>query len=120
MIIDGIFIAVACVWMAAANIVKSVILVGQERNRFWTKHFLRNGRTRLDAYESWKRLFNMLQCLQHLSFFMCAWRLFRMPGDSWISCVQPEYISRLIFGVMCILISQWSLQQCYEALGDYG
>jgi len=115
---DSYFIFQAIFWHAVSTVVKATILLRQEKTKFWTKHHIARGRTVLNAFESWKRLYNMLHSLQYISFIMCAIRLGGFPQIS--KMLDPSYVSQLVLGNMLVIVSLWSFSSCYEVLGDYG
>eukprot|EP00516_Mucochytrium_quahogii_P008031 CAMPEP_0203746928 /NCGR_PEP_ID=MMETSP0098-20131031/2212_1 /ASSEMBLY_ACC=CAM_ASM_000208 /TAXON_ID=96639 /ORGANISM=" , Strain NY0313808BC1" /LENGTH=908 /DNA_ID=CAMNT_0050635181 /DNA_START=157 /DNA_END=2883 /DNA_ORIENTATION=- len=116
---DVFFVGLALGLHIVSALVKSVVLVRQEKTKFWTRHFTKQGLSKQDAFDSWKRLYNLLQSLQHIGFILCSIRLFSVPG-SIDGFLHAEYISQMFLGLMLVVISVWSFSSCYEVLGDYG
>jgi len=116
---DAFFVGLALFWHVVTNVVKTYILVNQEKTKFWTSFFKAKGKDSLAAYRSWQGLFRLLQYITLTSFHLCALRLFRMPS-TWMACLDGMYLSQIATGIMLVVIAIWSFSGCYEALGDYG
>jgi len=117
---DAYFVALVLWWHVAANIIKAYILLKQDKDKAWTQRFKAQGKGAIEAYNSWKGLFQLLQCLCIAAFHLCAVRLFWMPPTWWECYNNWRYICQLFVGVMLVTIAVWSFASCYEVLGDYG
>mmetsp|Transcript_11495 Transcript_11495/g.22594 ORF Transcript_11495/g.22594 Transcript_11495/m.22594 type:complete len:852 (-) Transcript_11495:317-2872(-) len=95
---------------------KGYILVRQERDKTWTRHYLAAGRSRLHAFENWKRIYLLFQGLETSSFIMCALRFTKFPERF----LDPVIICQYLFGAILLLVSLWSHEACYQVLGDFG
>jgi len=115
---DGFFIAHAIFWRTLTSVVLGLVLVRQERDRFWTRHWEAMGSDANEAFENFKRLMNMLLSLTHLSFLMCAYRLFHMPELPML--MSSYFAARVIFAVMLMGLSHYSFSSSFDILGDFG
>lgn len=116
---DAFFVFQAIFWRSVASLVLAYVLVRQEKDRFWTEHFVKNlHSTKEEAFENWKRLFNLLTSLQHVSFLLCAYRLFKAPPLE--EMFSGFFAARVIFAVLLWGLTYWSFSSSFEILGDFG
>lgn len=115
---DFMFLSIAVVFRFLASFIIALILILQDRTKFWTKHFELIGQSKFDAFNEFKRLFNLLTTLQHLSFFFTAIRLFKLPEIEIL--MSPLYITQILIGIMLIGIARWSFNCVYSIIGEHG
>ena len=115
---DAFFIGNAIFWRSAASLILAYVLVRQEKDGFWTRHFKELGSSELEAFENWKRLMNLLICLQHVSFLLCAWRLFTLPPLE--EMLSGFFAARVIFALLLWGLTYWAFSSSFELLGDFG
>lgn len=108
---DMFFIASALFFRILASFSIAFVLVKQDSSQFWTKHFQDLGMSVADAFDNFKRLFNLLTTLQHISFLACAWRLFVLPQMEIL--MSPYFAARVVFAIMLMGLSHWSFTCCY-------
>jgi len=117
---DAFFLANAVFWRALAFSVEASILVRQERSKFWTKRFLSKGHTKVEAFDSWKRLVTVFSSLQYISFVLAALRVMWFPDTWWGMCSNAQFISQIMLSFILFMVSLWSNISCFEVLGSYG
>lgn len=115
---DAFFIGNAIFWRSTASLVLAYVLVRQEQDRFWTRHYREIGSSETEAFENWKRLMNLLTCLQHVSFLLCAYRLFSLPSLE--EMMSGFLAARVIFAIMLWGLTYWSFSSSFDTLGDFG
>lgn len=115
---DEFFVGQAIFWRSVASIGIGYVLIQQERNQFWTKHFEEQGLSKEEAFEQWKRLMNMLTVLQHIAFLLCSWRLFSMPPLEEV--MSGFFAARVIFALLLWGLTYWAFSSSFELLGDFG
>lgn len=117
---DAFFVGHALFWRAVCQLVMAYVLVKQERTQFWTKHFVeRMQSTEQEAFENWKRLMNLLTCVQHISFLLCAWRLFQVPAML-DDILNGLYALRVLTAIGLWGVAYWSFSSTFDILGDFG
>lgn len=117
---DHFFIGHALISAVGCRVGIAFLLHKQGSTKFWSNHFLLQGRTREEGFEEWKRLQNLLESVCNISFCILAWRQFEMPPLETL----VEYKWSYGVGAMCTFMalgtSYWSSNSCYSALGDFG
>eukprot|EP00048_Salpingoeca_helianthica_P023236 m.23182 g.23182 ORF g.23182 m.23182 type:complete len:691 (+) comp8435_c0_seq1:180-2252(+) len=106
----------ALVWRAVYAVGCGALLRRQSRDEFWTSHFLKQGKTRQDAFEQWKRLYNFVLTVTVTSFAMLALRLFKAP-ESYFS---SEFLARVSVSSLLFALQYWSSTSTWHALGATG
>lgn len=111
-------------WYILHALTWRVVLVGgcgyllrrQSVEEFWTRYFINQGRSRQEAFEQWKRLYNFVTTLTASSFGLLAIRLFKEPS----SYLSTEFL--LCLSVACLLfaLQYWSTTSTLRALGAAG
>jgi phosphatidylethanolamine N-methyltransferase len=116
---DAFFVFQAIFWRSVSSLVLAYVLVRQEKDKFWTEHFVKTlHSTKEEAFENWKRLFNLLTSLQHVSFLLCAYRLFKAPPLE--EMFSGFFAARVIFAILLWGLTYWSFSSSFEILGDFG
>ena len=80
LISDSIVLGAALSVRVVGTTVQAVILRRQAQSRFWTNHFEERGQTVGKAFTEWKRLFNAIDTVMNLLFYIAAYRFF-VPAD---------------------------------------
>jgi phosphatidylethanolamine N-methyltransferase len=95
------------------------ILHQEGTHHFWTKSFLKRGYTKVDAFESWKRLYNMSLTMNVLVMAVTTFRLYEFTIDSNFTQIS-KFVLFQFLGIVFILFNVWAASSCYEVLGDFG
>ena len=114
------FLANALLTTLICKTTLSWMLYKQGKTRFWTSHFLKQGQTREQSFDEWKRIQNLLENVTNISFWMLAWRVFQWPSFQDVLDNQWSYLCGSFFVFMLFGISYWSFTESYDALGDFG
>lgn len=92
------------------------ILYKQSKYEAYTKHFISKGRTKQQAFENWKRIYNMALTINHVAFIVLTVKMYTYPVD-WDF---RTYLVKQIAGVALIALNLWSSYSTYQVLGDFG
>jgi len=102
--------------------VAAMILRQQAHNRFWTQHFIAQGQTIGKAFTEWKRLYNAIDTIMNLGFYLAAFRFF-IPNDYVVlqATHGTSYIVTIVLGVLALLgTAAWAERSVFRALGAEG
>eukprot|EP00003_Mantamonas_plastica_P003950 TRINITY_DN130_c0_g2_i2.p1 TRINITY_DN130_c0_g2~~TRINITY_DN130_c0_g2_i2.p1 ORF type:complete len:224 (-),score=73.78 TRINITY_DN130_c0_g2_i2:22-693(-) len=83
--------------------------------RYITNKFLENGLTKKDAFENWKRTFNLSLTMTHVTFLSLAIILYELPDG-----FSHWWFIRQILGLGLIAINIWTSNSTLETLGEFG
>lgn len=112
----AIFVFQAVAWRAFLSGGLGLVLHFQGTQQWYTKHFLKRGDTRQDAFENWKSLYNFTLTMTYLVFFFACLKVYQLPT----SFRDMRWITTQTFGVILILLNLWSSVSTYEVLGEFG
>ncbi|KAF9353259.1 phosphatidylethanolamine N-methyltransferase [Mortierella sp. NVP85] len=106
----------ALIWRIFHSYVLGAVLNQQSINKFYTKHFIKHGGTVQDAFQSWKSIFNLSNCMTYATFFLAAFKMYSIPDD-W---TYGTVLLRHILGLALITLHIWASVSVFEVLGDFG
>jgi phosphatidylethanolamine N-methyltransferase len=92
------------------------ILDRQSKKKNWTRHFIKYGESKKEAWREWKYLYHLSMTMCHVSFVAAAWKMYTIPPDwsyGWT-------LLRHIVGVSLIALQVWVGKSIHEALGEFG
>ena len=120
---DNVVLGTAMVLRISGTFIQAFILRRQAKSRFWTNHFESQGQTIGKAFTEWKRLFNAIDTIMNLCFYMAAYRFF-VPNDYVVLSEEKggfAYVATLILAVLALLgVALWAERSVFHALGDEG
>lgn len=109
-----------------------LLLQGQSKNKVLVRHFLKHypypqrsefgkssslGKAAVtEAFENWKRLYNLSLCMSYVSFLGLVWKTYSIPGN-WT--VGTELL-RHTLGTALIGLHVWAITESLEVLGVFG
>ncbi|KAI8332212.1 phospholipid methyltransferase-domain-containing protein [Chlamydoabsidia padenii] len=114
----GINVAIgqAFFWSAIYSGGVGSLLWAQSRNKFFTRHFVKWGGNQVDAFQSWKSIFNLTLSMTYVTFFMACWKAYSLPDD-W---TYGTTLLRHTLGLIFISLHIWTSISIFEVLGDFG
>jgi phosphatidylethanolamine N-methyltransferase len=118
----GMYVVVGhvVVWRVLKTLVSGFVLSRQAQSKWWTNKFNGNDRA---AFESWKKLSNLLTTMCGVSYMIAAYYLYE-PLDSstaWSPIKwTPAEIFYALFGFMMIWLNHWSNCEVEAAIGEFG
>ncbi|PVH94619.1 phosphatidylethanolamine N-methyltransferas-like protein [Periconia macrospinosa] len=92
------------------------ILDRQSKKKSWTRHFIKYGDSKIEAWRQWKYLYHLSMVMCHVSYIAAAWKMYTMPPD-W---TYGWTLLRHVIGVGLIGLQLWVVKSIYEALGEFG
>ncbi|EPX71213.1 phosphatidylethanolamine N-methyltransferase Cho2 [Schizosaccharomyces octosporus yFS286] len=106
----------AFVWRFLHSAFHGCILFYQSRDKAWSRHFIRNGESVVQAWSQWKGFYNITLNMSYISFCMAAWKLYHLP-DNW---TYGLVTLRHTLGFALIVLHIYTSVSIYEDLGQYG
>lgn len=114
--VTGFLVINSLFWRIMHSGVLGYVLREQSRRKMWTAHFIKHGGTVVDAFQSWKSVYNLSLCMTYVSFCAAAWRLYCMPSN-WTYGFE---ILRHTMGILLLVLHVWTAMSEHEVLGDFG
>eukprot|EP00741_Cyanophora_paradoxa_P019121 tig00021126_g18462.t1 len=109
------YVAQAFLWRLAHCVGMSVILSKEGKSHWWSRHFVARGYTKQEAFDNWKRLYNISVTVNHVVFAIAAWKMASAP-EVWTA----RALARQLAGAVLIALNLWASRASYEVLGDFG
>ncbi|KAH7350382.1 phosphatidylethanolamine N-methyltransferase-like protein [Pyrenochaeta sp. MPI-SDFR-AT-0127] len=106
----------AFVWRLWYALGLGYILDRQSKKKNWTRHFIKYGDTKEEAWRQWKYLYHLSTIMCHASFAAAAWKMYTLPPD-WFYGLT---LLRHVLGVGMIILQLWIAMSVYESLGEFG
>ncbi len=106
----------ACFWRLWYALGLALILDRQSKKKNWTRHFIKYGDTKEEAWRQWKYLYHFSMTISHASFAAVAWKMYTLPPD-WFYGLT---LLRHVLGVGTITLQIWVAMSIYDSLGDFG
>lgn len=110
------FFVHALVWRFWYGAGIGIILIAQSQRLAWTRHFVKIGLGRAEAWAEWKGLFQISMTMTYMSLFASAWKMYNPPED-WTSGFA---LLKHTIGLALIMLHIWSAGSIYESLGEFG
>ncbi len=84
-------VAQAVLWRCGHWLGLGGVLWRQAKSQFWTSHFTQRGRSLYEAFENWKRIYNLSLTMNLVVFIGAAIRYFEWPEEgNWDMYVRLE------------------------------
>ena len=110
------FLANAFIWRLWYTLGIGYILDRQSKKKNWTRHFVKYGDSKEEAWRQWKYLYHLSMTLSQVSFAAAAWKMYALPSD-W---AYGWTLLRHVLGVGLITLHAWTASSIYESLGEFG
>ncbi|KAF2121347.1 phosphatidylethanolamine N-methyltransferase [Lophiotrema nucula] len=110
------FLLNALVWRLWYSLGIGYILDRQSKKKNWTRHFIKYGDSKDEAWRQWKYLYHLSMTLCHASFVAAAWKMYTLPPD-WFYGLT---LLRHVVGVALIALQVWTVMSIYDSLGEFG
>ncbi|KAF9926911.1 phosphatidylethanolamine N-methyltransferase [Modicella reniformis] len=100
----------ALLWRIFHSYVLGAVLKQQSVNKFYTKHFIKHGGTVLDAFQSWKSIFNLSNIFEVLGDFGWFYGDFFLEESSNGFVNNPEKVmGHAAFWGMTLICNSWTI-----------
>eukprot|EP01120_Amphizonella_sp_Union-15-10_P014790 TRINITY_DN7316_c0_g1_i1.p1 TRINITY_DN7316_c0_g1~~TRINITY_DN7316_c0_g1_i1.p1 ORF type:complete len:731 (-),score=105.58 TRINITY_DN7316_c0_g1_i1:1-2193(-) len=113
---NAFYIWQVIMWRGVHNGILGYILYRQSHESWWTNQFAKIGFSKKEAFEEWKRIYNLSLTINHVAFIVCAFK-FTTIGN-WD--IFSTYLIKQTFGLLLIALNVWSSVSTYEVLGEFG
>lgn len=114
--VRAFFLVNAFVWRLWYTLGLGYILDRQSKKKNWTRHFIKYGDSKEEAWRQWKYLYHLSMTLSQVSFAAAAWKMYALPSD-W---AYGWTLLRHVLGVGLIALHAWTASSIYESLGEFG
>jgi phosphatidylethanolamine N-methyltransferase len=92
------------------------ILDRQSKKQNWTRHFVKYGDSKEEAWRQWKSLYYMSMTMCHVSLVAAAWKMYSLPPDWYLGLT----LLRHVLGVGLLALQLYTSAEIYESLGEFG
>ena len=113
---QGLFTLHALLWRVWCSIGIGSILSAQSARKTWTRHFVKFGESREEAWRQWKGLYHVSLIMAYASFAAAAWKSYERPTD-WSSGMV---LLKHILGAALVALQVWTSVSIYDSLGEFG
>jgi phosphatidylethanolamine N-methyltransferase len=110
------FLINAFLWRLWYSLGIGYILDCQSKAKSWTRHFIKYGDTKVEAWHQWKYVYHLSMTMCHTTFLCAAWKMYSLPPD-WSYGLSTL---RHVIGVALIALQLWTNISIYESLGEFG
>lgn len=86
----------------------------QSTKQWWTNRFTALGLSKQEAFEEWKRIFNLCITMNYMAMAATAFKLADYSGDIY------AIMLRATIGLLLIALNVWSSVSTFEVLGEFG
>lgn len=114
--VRAFFLVNALLWRLWYSLGIGYILTCQSQAKAWTRHFIKYGDTKQEAWHQWKYMYHLSMTMCHASFLCAAWKMYALPAD-WAYGLSTL---RHVVGVALIALQLWTDFSIYESLGEFG
>lgn len=91
------------------------ILDRQSKKKNWTRHFIKHGDTKEEAWKQWKGIYHLSMTMSHASLGAAAWKMYNLPAE-----FMGLTLLRHVMGVSLIALQLWTAMSIYDSLGEFG
>ncbi|KAK2751452.1 phosphatidylethanolamine N-methyltransferase [Onygenales sp. PD_40] len=110
------FVLNATLWRLWYSIGIGYILNRQSSRKMWTRHFVKFGESKHEAWRQWKGTYHLSMTMTYASFIAAAWKMYSFPQDWGYGLV----LLRHILGASLIALQIWTSISIYDSLGEFG
>lgn len=111
-----VFVLNATVWRLWHSIGIGYLLNEQSARKAWTRHFVKFGEGKHEAWTQWKGSYHLSTTLCYASFIAAAWKMYTLPQDWGYGLA----ILKHVLGGSLIALQLWTSVSIYESLGEFG
>ncbi|KAI5290717.1 phosphatidylethanolamine N-methyltransferase, partial [Ascosphaera acerosa] len=110
------FVVHAAVWRLWLSVGLGQILRQQSQSKSWTRHFVKIGETRQDAWREWRAVYHLSSTLTYHAFIAACWKFYSVPQDWHHGFV----LFRHVIGMLLVALHVWTHVSIHQSLGDFG
>ena len=113
---QSLFVAHALLWRVWYSLGIGGILHCQSTRKTWTRHFVKFGESREEAWKQWKGVYHLSMIMAYASFIAAVWKSYTVPTD-WSS---GKVLLKHILGAGLVTLQTWTSASIYDSLGEFG
>ena len=113
---QGIFVAHALLWRVWYHLGLGIILDRQSKSKMWTRHFLKYGESRGEAWRQYKAMHHISMIMCNTSFAAACFKMYTLPADWGNGLVLLKHV----LGASLVALQVWTALSVYESLGEFG
>eukprot|EP01087_Luapelamoeba_hula_P001905 TRINITY_DN116_c3_g1_i1.p1 TRINITY_DN116_c3_g1~~TRINITY_DN116_c3_g1_i1.p1 ORF type:complete len:654 (+),score=64.73 TRINITY_DN116_c3_g1_i1:81-2042(+) len=106
-------------WRCIHSFGLGYILYSQSEDNGWMRSYFNKGFTKQEAFENWKRLYNLSLTMTWVTFICCALKFYDMPTGGFWGASSSYWLAQT-FGLVLLSINVWSSVSTFEVLGEFG
>ncbi len=110
-------VAQVAVWRLVHWVGIGTILWLQSERQWWSRIFMRRGRSLHDAFDHWKRIFHLSTAVNVAAFVAMTIRF--LPTDTQV-IFSVSYLARCAVAGVLFAIAYWTAYSTYRSIGDFG
>jgi len=118
------YVGHAIVWRLWHSGINGYLLYIQSKEKWWTNLFARFGSNNQQAFEEWKRLFNMSLTMTYVTFLSASLKYLSWSEIPFLefygSSTFYNALIRITIGFILIAINVWTSVSTFEILGEFG
>lgn len=111
-----LFVINAALWRLWYSLGIGFLLDRQSNKKKWTRHFVKYGDSREEAWRQWKGLYHLSMTMCYASFIAAAWKMYSLPTDWAYGLVLLKHV----IGASLVGLQIWTAVSIYESLGEFG
>ena len=111
-----LFVINAALWRLWYSLGIGFLLDRQSNKKKWTRHFVKYGDSREEAWRQWKGLYHLSMTMCYASFIAAAWKMYSLPTDWAYGLVLLKHV----LGAGLVGLQIWTAVSIYESLGEFG
>jgi phosphatidylethanolamine N-methyltransferase len=114
--VRSLFVINAFLWRMWYSLGLGYILDRQSKKKNWTRHFIKHGDSKEEAWRQWKYLHHLSMVMSHGSLAAAAWKVYCLPPDWFVGLT----LLRHVLGIGLIALQKWTAMSIYDSLGEFG
>jgi phosphatidylethanolamine N-methyltransferase len=111
-----LFVLHAIAWRLWYALGLGIILGRQSHDKMWTRHFVKFGESKEEAWLQWKGMYHLSMTMCYASFIAASWKMYSLPPDWGYGLV----LLRHVLGSGLVALQIWTAVSIYESLGEFG
>jgi phosphatidylethanolamine N-methyltransferase len=110
------FVVNAFIWRLWYSLGIGYILDRQSKAKRWTRHFIKYGDGKEEAWRQWKYIYHLSMTMCHASFLCAAWKMYSISTDITYGLTTLRHV----IGCGLIALQLWTDISIYDSLGEFG
>lgn len=116
LIFQTMFVIHAVIWRLWCSVGLGIVLVLQSNRKTWTRHFVKYGESKEEAWRQWKGLHYLSMTMCWASFIAATWKMYSPPSDWGYGLALLKHV----LGYSLVALQIWTAVSIYDSLGEFG